>query len=159
MTAREFKYAHRDGYHVRAVEQDCSLSLVICLIASGRKVLQKRVWRISVTAQEEISQHYPEWRRREKAIAAMLRLFNEAGDGEELADCYLAASAAFEKFGAQVPHQLVAVESEETHARTFLLPTGDYLRIVENDYTEVLSPEEMQAMIDEATDDAIDPMT
>ena len=45
---------------------------------------------------------------------------------------------------ATVDAELVASESEETHARTFLLPDGNYLCVVEDNFSEICTPDQLQ---------------
>lgn len=155
----DLRFAHRDGYRVRAVESENRLSLYACLVARGKVIARRRVWQVQEDDSEQLYLHYPEWNRRKKLLAALLRAFNEGANMDEVGDLYLAAHKARDKFGAEIPHQVVAVDSEETHVRTFLLESGKYLRVIEDDTSEVMTPEEMQAIIEGEAEEPADPYT
>lgn len=156
---RSLRTAHRDGYRVRAVARDNWLAIFICLIAGGKVVSRKRVWRIEEHDVDGLIQHYPEWNRRAKLLAALMRTYNEGADQDELGEAFLAADAFRRKHAAEIPFDIVAVESEETHVRTYLLPNGNYLRVHEDEIAEELTPQQMAELAElcEAAD-ADDPL-
>jgi hypothetical protein len=139
---------HRDGYRAVAVAEPTRLSLYARVILGEQILAERLVWQIQA-AESDIAQHYAVWRRMEKALAAMLRIFNEGGDDSELAALYVHVDALYEIIGPVVEHPLVAVESEETHARTFLLHPDQYLRVVEDDFTEIVNTDDIMRLIRE----------
>jgi hypothetical protein len=158
----ELKHLHKDGYRVRLVERDAVLLIYVVLVAKGRTIRRKRVWRCEPKHGEPISDHYPEWDRRGKLLAATLRSFNEGASLEEVRDAFLATHKVRSKFAADVTAdmQLAAVQSEEAHRRTFRLPNGNYLCVAEDEYAEELDPLQMQQLMDEVRveEDGSDPL-
>lgn len=147
----ELKHLHKDGYRVRLVEREAVLLIYVVLVARGRAIRRKRVWKREPKGKEPISDYYAEWNRRGKLLAATLRSFNEGASVEEFRDAYLAAHKARSEFAADVVAglQLVAVESDEEHKRTFALPNGNYLCVAEDQYAEELDLFQMQQLMDD----------
>lgn len=140
--------SHFDGYRISATasQVDASnvtrLRLAVCLL-QGNTIQQTWVVWTRECDDDSLAATLPAFRRLEKLLAAFVRFFNEGGTTDvvkllaDVADCVTTSINA----------ELVASESEETHARTFLLPDGNYLHIVEDDYSEVCTPAEMQAAV------------
>jgi hypothetical protein len=140
--------AHNDGYRVCVSYTETGRTGVIRL--------HLVLWFHNYAMQQELllEEHYdentcleallPKFRRMEKLLQAYARYFNEGGDTKAV-DLLLKMN---ELCRATVTAELVASESEETHARTFLLDDGNYLRVVEDDFTELMTPSEMQAACD-----------
>lgn len=140
---KSLRAAHRDGYRVRTTARELRLSIYICLVSGGKVVAKRRVWCKQENEPGNLIQHFPEWNRRAKLLASMVRVFNEGGSPDELGEAFLAADAFRGKHPAEIPFPAVAIESEETHVRTFLMDDGNYLRISEDEFVEELTPQEM----------------
>ncbi len=148
MNPADFNTAHLDGYSVDTLETEDTLEIWATLVGEGEVKERKLFWRVSFPGTNKAVDFYPEYNRRKKLLAALLRALNEGGEWVELHDAFNCAVECLEKFGARIGLPVVAVESEETHARTFLLPDRRYLRVIEGEVSEVLTVEEMQALIE-----------
>lgn len=142
----------KDGYRVRAKETANTLTIALVFVQNGKVEAKHEIWRINGSPESLIS-ILPEWRRREKLLAALMRNINEGGDRLELNQCLDAVLEFVGTAGAETQLQVVAVESQESHVRTFLQADGSYLRIIEDEVAEELSPEEIQALIEDDDQD------
>lgn len=150
----ELRRLPRDGYRVRLVEHENRLLIYIALVAHGKVIRRKRVWKCEPTPPKPIHAYYAEQQRRGKLLAAILRSLNEGADIHEVSETYLSAQRVSELFAADVAAglQLVGLETEERHSRTFVCPDGNYLCVVEDDFAEELTPMQMQQLMDEAAE-------
>lgn len=147
----ELRRMPKDGYRVRSIARDDCLLIYIVLVAQGRVIRRKRVWKCELSPAKTRHAYYAEWDRRGKLLTALLRSMNEGADLDEVRETYLAAHRVSDLFAADVAAglQLVGLESEERHGRTFLCPNGNYLRIVEDEFAEELTPQQMQQLMDD----------
>lgn len=142
---RDLSNAHNDGYRVQVSYEESGKNGVIKLhlvyLLQNYAMWQELLLEERYDENSCLEALLPKFRRMEKLLQAFARYFNEGGDTKAV-DLLLTMNGLCR---ATVTAELVATESEETHARTFLLDDGNYLRIVEDDFTELMTPSEMQA--------------
>ena len=107
----------------------------------GNKLQWQRVLWDKHCDQPMLTAELPKFRRLEKLLSAFVRFFNEGGTTDVVV---LLEEIARNHVQTTVDAELVASESEETHARTFLLPDGNYLHIVEDELSEICTPAQLQ---------------
>lgn len=144
-TPDALRTSHTDGYRILAEVTDRKnggslLQLQLCYL-HGDTIRSKAVlWEKQCDAVSVVDE-LPGFRRLEKLLAAFTRFFNEGGSTDVVV---MLEDIARNHITARVGAELVASESQETHARTFLLPDGMYLHVVEDQFSEVLTAAEMQ---------------
>jgi hypothetical protein len=141
-----FATAHLDGYRITTETAETGLLTRVDFhldwLQGGLR--ERRELLASLTFETLAAvEHLPIVERERKVLAAMVRYFNEGGDRERLCELYAAAQSCVANCGATVQLSPACIESEETHARTFRLPDGRYLRIVEDDFSEVMTVDEL----------------
>lgn len=144
--ADELETAHRDGYRVvtetTEADQQFRVDFYLNYIQAGLCVRSEHL----ATRRFPASQHVEELpliERERKLLAAMARFFNEGGDRDRFDVLGPALRNCVGQCGATVQLSPACIESEETHARTFRLPDGQYLRVVEDAFSEVMTIDEM----------------
>jgi hypothetical protein len=143
-----------DGYRVLTEEREHELLVSLVFKAHGQVVQSLLAGLLTQPVADDLALCYPAHARNAKLLAAMLRFFNEGGTQTELEESYNYVQQFISDTGqTQLGLQLVAVESEETHARMYALPDGNYLRIIEDETHEVLSPEDVLRMMEETPED------
>lgn len=142
---QDLTHAHHDGYRVgvsySADADKGMIELNLVYICHNYTMWQHTLLQEKFDEETCFEALLPKFRRLEKLLQAFARYFNEGGD-EKAVDLLLAMNGLCKT--ATVTAELVATESEETHARTFLLDNGNYLHVVEDEFTEVMTPAEMQ---------------
>lgn len=143
--------AHLDGYRITldSTEEGAVVvrALTLCFVADGElrdsRVLQ--VWRhpadVAHNANADIE-------RTRKLYAAMTRFINEGGTLTDVATYAKTLSELMEPVVRVMPCDPCCIESEEAHARTYLLPEQRYLHVVEDDFSEVLTAAELSAAME-----------
>lgn len=150
----DYAQTYRDGYDIKAVATRKALSISVTYSREGRVVDEQQVWCRRVKSADSLPPFYPEWHRRQKLLKALLRAANEGAELDELLETCKAAQDWVEQVGAVLGLSLAALAWEETHARTFDLANGNYLRIMEfstddessaerDGWAEELTPEQM----------------
>jgi hypothetical protein len=137
--------SHYDGYRIHSVADErpdggAFLSLQLYYLY-GNKLQWKRMLWEKQCDKPMLTAELPKFRRLEKLLGAFVRFFNEGGTTDVV---LLLEEIARNHIQATVDAELVASESEETHARTFLLPDGNYLCVVEDNFSEICTPDQLQ---------------
>lgn len=139
--------AHLDGYRV-TLEQLESGAATLCRIElaikyNGQPVKVANLMPPQSIPTTDVPDHLARLGRTTKCYAAMTRFLNEGGTLTELRSMAACLDAVLLQNQLLMQAEPVCVESEETHARTFRLPDGRFLRIVEDAFSEVMTTEEM----------------
>lgn len=148
----QFATAHLDGYRIatETIESgpQTHTNFYLDYVQAGTRVSRAPVTSMTCETLLLVEQ-LPLIERRRKLLAAMARFFNEGGDRDELQELYVAAQHGVARHYATIGVPPVCIEAEETHARTFRLPDGRYLRIVEDEFSEVMTVAEMAMAMDD----------
>ena len=139
----DLETAHLDGYRAEAVDEGNHVMILLRFYAGG-EVQQE--WPFRQIYEKPDGAHIPELTRETQLLKAIAR-FLTAGGNRDTVNFW--GSILCELPLLESDMQLVAVESEETHVRTYLLPSGDYLRIIEDEVAETLRPHELLDHLDE----------
>lgn len=139
-----------DGYRIRVFEDSQSVLLDAQLVQGGRVVDGQVLEQGLGKSFEQIAAIMPGVERQAKVARAMLRFLNEGGDILELHSLLTKISDWHDIVKASPIYPLAGADSEETHARTFALPNGNYLYIVEGIEAEELTASQLRALYEGA---------
>jgi len=131
--------AHQDGWRVVLEEEPQQHAVYVQLHVDGQPTEKHRLCTFEIGQQRHLS--YLAACRYAKMATAVTRFVNEGG---ALIDVYMLFNLLDQlDTKIEVPWTVVAIDSDEVHVRTYKLQDGNYLRVIEDEVSEQLTPEEL----------------